>query len=204
MLANEACFDQDTRHQVYSDIYDDAMWLINLVENLLSVTRINKGEMKLNLTAELMDEIIDEALRHIHRKKVEHSITVKSGGDFIMAKVDARLMVQVIINLVDNAIKYTQPGSHIEIRTEKKNKTVIITVSDDGPGIPDGMKPKSFDLFYTGTGEIADSRRGLGLGLALCRSVIQAHGGDITVEDNQPKGTVFRFTLQAEEVILHE
>ena len=109
LLANEESFDKATRHQIYRDIYNDSLWLINLVENLLSVTRITKGEIQLHLTAELMDEVVAEALRHVGRQSAEHTIRVISSDDLILAKIDAKLMVQVVINIVDNAIKYTPP-----------------------------------------------------------------------------------------------
>ena len=174
------------------------------MENLLSVTRINKGEIQLHLTAELMDEVIAEALQHVSRQSAEHTIRVISSDDLILAKVDAKLMVQVVINIVDNAVKYTPPGSTIVISTEKRKDKVIVKIADDGPGIPDEAKPRIFDMFYTGAGKIADSRRSLGLGLALCKSIIDAHGGTLSVSDNKPHGAVFTFTLQAEEVDLHE
>ncbi len=160
--------------------------------------------MNLRLSAELMDEVIGEALRHINRMSVEHTITVGSSEEFILARMDAKLMVQVIINLVDNAIKYTPPGSHIQIFTEKHGKWAVVRVADNGPGIPDEAKEKVFDMFYSGANRVADSRRSLGLGLALCKSIITAHGGTISVRDNYPHGTVFEFTLPSEEVHLHE
>ncbi len=204
LLANEESFDKATRHQIYRDIYNDSLWLINLVENLLSVTRITKGEIQLHLTAELMDEVVAEALRHVGRQSAEHTIRVISSDDLILAKIDAKLMVQVVINIVDNAIKYTPPGSTITISTEKRQDKVVVKIADDGPGVPDEAKPRIFDMFYTGAGKIADSRRSLGLGLALCKSIIDAHGGTLSVSDNKPHGAVFTFTLQAEEVDLHE
>ena len=197
-------FDEATKRQLYADIYDDSMWLINLVENLLSVTRIEEGRMNLNPSAELMDEVIAEALRHINRRSVEHEISVRSSEDFILAHMDARLIVQVVINIVDNAIKYTPAGSHIRIETEKAGAWVVVRIADDGPGISDEAKAQVFDMFYSGANRVADSRRSLGLGLFLCKSIVTAHGGTISVRDNQPHGTIFEFTLPAEEVQLHE
>ena len=204
LLSNSAGFDEATKQQLYADIYDDSMWLINLVENLLSVTRIEEGRMNLRLSAELMDEVIAEALHHINRRSVEHDITVSSSEDFILAHIDAKLIVQVVINIVDNAIKYTPAGSHIHIATEKRGTQVHVCISDDGPGIADDAKARVFDMFYSGANRIADSRRSLGLGLSLCKSIITAHGGEISVRDNVPHGTIFEFTLPAEEVHLHE
>lgn len=204
LLANYQKMDEDERKQSFTDIYDDSMWLINLVENLLAVTRIEDGKVNLTQSVELMDEVITEALRHINRKSKEHIIHVTSSEDFILAHIDAKLIVHVIINLVDNAVKYTPDGSVIEIYTEKKGQQVIVSVSDNGPGIPDEQKPYVFDMFYSGANKIADSRRSLGLGLFLCKSIVTAHGGTIWVSDNKPHGAVFTFTLPAGEVKLNE
>jgi len=204
LLSNENEFSQETRMQIYGDIYDDSMWLIKLVENLLSVTRIEDGRMDLRMSAELMDEVIAEAMRHTDRNRDGRKIEVSSDEEFILGKMDARLIVQVVINLVDNAVKYTPEGAQIRIHTGKKDGMVVVSVSDTDPGIPDEQKSKVFDMFYTGTNRAADGRRSLGLGLGLCRSIIRAHGGEIWVSDNKPQGAVFTFTLPAEEVTLHE
>ena len=204
LLANGDDIPQDKKTKLYTDIYDDSMWLINLVENLLAVTRIEDGTMNLRLKPELMSDVVDEALQHVSRKKAEHTITVVESDELALVKMDARLIVQVVINIVDNAIKYTPTGSQIQIRTYVKNRQVVTEIADNGPGIPDEAKPRIFDMFYTVNPKIVDSRRSMGLGLALCKSIITAHGGTITVENNSPVGTVFRFALPVEEVKLHE
>ena len=195
LISNGNSFDEATKNQLYTDIYDDSMWLIIFVENLLSVTRIEEGRLNLHIT---------EALHHVNRKSVEHHITVRYKEDYLLAKMDAKLMVQVIINIVDNAIKYTPKGSNILIKTWKQGDKAVISIADDGDGIPDEMKARVFDMFYSGANKIADSRRSLGLGLSLCRSIVNAHGGKITVSDNTPHGTVFTVTLPAGEAEIHE
>ena len=204
LISNGNSFDEATKNQLYTDIYDDSMWLINLVENLLSVTRIEEGRLNLHITEDLVDDVITEALHHVNRKSVEHHITVRHKEDYLLAKMDAKLMVQVVINIVDNAIKYTPKGSNILIKTWKQGDKAVISIADDGDGIPDEMKERVFDMFYSGANKIADSRRSLGLGLSLCRSIVNAHGGKITVSDNTPHGTVFTITLSAGEVEIHE
>lgn len=195
---------EETRRQIYTDIFDDAAWLINLVENLLSVTRIEDGSMHIHRQAELLDELITEALEHVNRRRVEHRIRVALEDDLQLVKVDARLIMQVVVNMVDNAIKYTPPGSQITISSQRVRDMVAVSIADDGEGISDDAKAHIFEMFYTAGKQAADSKRGLGLGLALCKSIIAAHGGGIEVGDNAPHGTVFRFTLPAEEVTLHE
>ena len=196
--------DDETRKQIFSDIYDDSEWLIQLVENLLSVTRIENGEMKLNQSIEIMDDVIDEALKHIDRNKVEHDIEVCRPEELIIANIDAKLIIQVVINIVNNAIKYTQAGSVIKIEYGNKNDMVYVNISDNGPGMDDAIKEHVFDMFYTGQNEIADSKRSMGLGLALCKSVVEAHGGSIEVKDNIPCGCIFTFYLKKGEVIINE
>ena len=204
LLSNYDKLDEETRLQVFTDIFDDSQWLISLVENLLSVTRIEEGRMNFNMSVQLMDEVIDEALKHINRKGVEHNITIECEDGLLLARMDAKLIIQVIINLVDNAIKYTPIGSDIKITSENKNGYVSVSVTDNGNGIPDHMKPRIFEMFYTGDNKIADSRRSLGLGLALCKSIIHAHGGDIILTDNKPNGCIFTFTIPSGEVNINE
>lgn len=188
----------DKRHELYSDIYDDAMWLVNLVENLLSITRIENGTMDLTVQPELVDEVFHEAMLHLDRHRIEHDIKVKLDDDMLMADMDARLIIQVIINLMNNAIKYTPEGSHICLQGRKIGHTVRIAVSDDGPGISEEDKKHLFEMFYTGGNrESGDSGRGLGLGLSLCKSIIEAHGGTIKVRNCSPRGVSFEFTLHA-------
>lgn len=204
LLSNGEKFDAETKKQLYSDIYDDSMWLITLVENLLSITKIEEGRLNIRLQAEILDEIITEALQHISRKKEEHKISFQTSEDFILVKADARLIIQVIINIVDNAFKYTQKGSEIVITTQKMKDKAVVRIADNGSGIPDDIKPLVFDMFYSGAKNMADSRRSLGLGLALCKSIITAHGGELELSDNMPHGAVFTFSLPIEEVNLHE
>lgn len=204
LLSNGEKFDENTKKQLYLDIYDDSMWLISLVENLLSVTKLEEGRLNIRSQTELLDEIITEALQHISRKKEAHKISFSGSEDFILVKVDARLIMQVIINLVDNAIKYTQKGSEIVITTQKLQGKAVVRVADNGPGIPDEMKPLVFEMFYSGAKSSADNRRSLGLGLSLCKSIINAHGGELELSDNVPQGAVFTFSLPIEEVNLHE
>lgn len=202
LISNENQISQEDKQRLYMNIYDDSLWLINLVENLLSVTRIENGTMKLNIEPQVMEDVIYEALEHVSRKKSEHNLIVQIDDDLLMADMDVRLVVQVIINIVDNAIKYTPKNSHITIHALKKENDVYVEISDDGLGIPDEKKDKIFDKFYSANDKIVDSKKSLGLGLALCKSIIDAHKGIIGVSDNQPHGALFYFTLPATKINL--
>lgn len=204
LLHNSQSFDEETKQQIYSDIYDDSMWLTNLVENLLYSTRIEEGHMVLKTSPELVSEIIEESMQHILPKAKTHSVTVACEDDFLLVRSDAKLIVQVIINLVDNALKYTPDGASISISAERKEGMAEIKITDTGTGISDVEKEKIFEKFYCGEHKIADNRRSLGLGLYLCKAIVEAHGGTICVTDNQPHGSIFRFTLPLEEVTYHE
>ena len=203
LLSNSDRLDEATKHQIYTDIYDDSEWLIGVVENLLSITRLNDGRLKFKFTDQLLDEVIAEALRHISRKHDDYKI-VTDCEELVLARMDVRLIMQVLINLVDNAIKYTPPGSVILIRGRKTDRGAQISVEDNGPGIPEEMKPHVFEMFYTGKKAIADSHRSMGLGLALCRSIVEAHNGTLMLTEHEPHGCNFTFTLPLSEVTLHE
>ena len=204
LISNASSFDEQTKLSIYNDIYNDSMWLINLVENLLSITRLEEGRMNLNFTAELIDEVVAEAVKHVHMRQGGQKITVVHKDEFLLAKMDIRLIIQVIINILDNAIKYTPKDSMITITTEKQKDKAIISIADNGAGIPDELKERVFDMFYTGANKLADSRRSIGLGLALCKSIISVHGGEIFVKDNVPSGAIFTFTLPIGEIKINE
>ena len=204
LLHSYNVLDEQTRKQIFTDIYDDAQWLTGLVENLLSITKIADGSVKLRLSDQVVDDIVSEALRHIDRRSAEHHITVDCGDVPLLVRVDAGLIMQVLINLVNNAIKYTPAGSNIWVTAALREDAVEICVSDDGHGIPNELKERVFEMFFTGSNPIGDSRRSLGLGLTLCQAIIHAHHGEITLKDNSPHGCIFSFTVPLSEVNLNE
>ena len=203
-LLMENDMDADKRRPLYGSIYDDSIWLIDLIENLLAITRIEEGSTLTNMQPELIDDVFREALAHMDRKAEKHSVSVRLDDELLMAYMDGRLVVQVLINLLNNAVKYTPPGSHIELSARENGDLVTVRVADDGPGISDEAKGKIFDMFYTADNVRGDGRRGMGLGLALCRSIVSAHGGEIHAEDNVPHGAVFVFSLKKAEVNTNE
>lgn len=204
LMSDKIIFDEEQKQELYSDIYDDSVWLINLVENLLSITRMDDAKLNLNIKPEIISDVIEEALSHIGRRRKKHNIDVCLADELLIARMDASLIVQVLVNLLDNAIKYTLEGSNITISAWKEDKRVYMSVADNGEGILAQDKEKIFEMFYSGDNLRSDSRRGLGLGLALCKAIIMAHGGEIKVSNNRPRGTIFTFFLIGEEAHLDE
>ena len=198
LMQGETQLSHDERKQIYTDIYDDSMWLINMVENLLSISKLKEG-IHLTMTEEVVADVMQEALKHIDRHAAEHHLIKKFDHEFLMATMDTRLIMQVILNLVNNAIKYTEPGSTITLSDKREGNKIVITVEDDGPGVDPEELPHIFDAFYTGRHSVADASRSLGLGLSLSRSIVQAHGGTIEAYNRTPHGAGFRFTLQEKE-----
>ena len=196
---NSAAMNEEEKQKVYTDLQDDALWLSEQMENILSMTRL-ENDPDVTLSAVSVDEVIEEALRHVDPHSEQHHITAEDGEESLFAMMDAKLIVAVLVNLINNAIKYTPPGSHIDIRKEDCGKQVRISVADDGDGIPDDEKPHVFSLYYTGKHNLSDSCRSMGIGLNLCAVILQAHHQTIEVHDNEPHGAVFSFTLDKAEV----
>lgn len=188
------------RAKLARDIRDDAQWLLGTVENVLSVTRMEEGRVALQLRPELIGEVLSEAIARMRKLAPDHTIALQQQDDLLMARIDAQLIMQVTLNLLDNAVKYTPAGSYIEVRACSSGARVVVEVADDGPGIPEEYKARVFEMFYTTSSGSIDGRRGLGLGLALCKAIVIAHGGEMTVRDNTPRGTVFAFTLCQERI----
>ena len=204
LISGGTALDETARQQIYTDIFSESMWLIEMVENLLYATRIEDGRMQLNISVEILDDIVQEAVRHTERTHPKRNIIVDMYDEIIPVMADANLIVQVIVNLMDNAVKYSDEDSDVTVSVHLENEYAVISVSDHGTGISDEEKEKVFDMFYTGGSRSSDSRRSLGLGLALCRSIITSHSGSVYISDNIPNGTIVSFTLPIGEVDLNE
>ena len=202
LLSNEKRYSEDTRHRLYSDIYEDSLWLTDLVENLLASTRLEGGTANLQLTGELIEDFFTGAVAHVHADK-DHLVVIEPLSEMLMVRADPRLIVQVLVNLIGNALKYTPPGSTVRLSAKREGRLAVLSVADDGPGISPEEKEHVFDMFFVGSNATSARRKSLGLGLALCRTIVNTHGGKIWVEDNTPHGAVFSFTLPIEEVSEH-
>ena len=200
LLSRGESFDEETRRTLYADIYEDAQWLIGLVENLLASSRLEHDRARLKLGTELLEDLLAEAAAHARPTGDTHTVELRPVEELLLVKADAQLIVQVLVNLIDNALKYSPPGSTVRISAVREGEWARVSVADDGEGVLPEDKDKVFDMFYVGGGKPSDGRRSTGLGLALCRAIVEAHGGQIEVTDNRPHGAVFSFTLPLEEV----
>ncbi|MEJ8737017.1 ATP-binding protein [Erysipelotrichaceae bacterium HCN-30851] len=176
-------------------IYEDANWLHSLVENILSLTKLQEGKMQMNMQGEAIDEIIGVAIQQFE-KNSKRIINVSLPEDIVMVQADAKLLEQVILNLLDNASKHTPKEGNISIKVESSLQEVCIIVEDDGEGIASDDIENIFEMFYTTTKKPTDAVSGIGLGLTICKSIIEAHGGKIYAENRTDShGARFRFVL---------
>lgn len=199
ILDNEDILDSKVKRELLQGVYEDASWLIHSVENILSITRIDEGRIEIKKNMEAVEEIVAEAVSRIKKLSRNHIIKINIPHNLIMLPMDGTLIEQVLVNLVDNGIKYTPDGSTIEIKTQVEDEKVVFEVSDNGKGIPEENIPLIFNRFYTASTISDTGRRGTGLGLAICKSIITAHGGEISVHNNTSGGATFRFALPAKE-----
>lgn len=185
----------DMRYALARDIYRDAEWLHGLVENILNLTKLQDGKMNLDKQPEAIEEVIGAALTVMEKRLPGRMIDVYMPEDVIMVPMDARLISQVLINLLDNAAKHTRADAEISITVSADDENVSVTVADRGSGIAETDLPHVFQMFYTARSKSPDAKRGVGLGLAICQSVAEAHGGSISAQNRTGGGASFTFTL---------
>lgn len=182
--------------RLISDIQEESEWLTQMVENLLSVTRLDTGCPKLNFTSEAMEEIVGEAAYKCRTRFPELKLEVKVPDEVIILQMDAMLITQVILNLVENALKYGGESKRVLITVSRNEREALLTVRDHGMGIP----PEKQDTLFSGRAiPQDDSRHGLGIGLSICKTIVNAHHGRIWAENCADGGAEFNFTLPLEE-----
>jgi len=174
-------------------IYDEAQRMSSLVNNILDMARLDAGAIELNKQWYPLEEIIGAVLTRLQKRLTDRLVTVKLPPGIPMIFVDAVMIEQVLINLLENALRYTPEGSSLEIMAEASSFAVEISVADQGPGIPKGIENQLFEKFYRVRHEAAQS--GVGLGLAICRAIIEAHGGSIQAQNRPTGGAVFSFII---------
>ncbi|MDD3415534.1 MAG: DUF4118 domain-containing protein [Lachnospiraceae bacterium] len=193
----------EQEYELVSAIYNDADWLRALVENILNLTRLQEGRLVINKEYEALEEIIGSAISHFSRRSPEFEINIDMPEKVILIPIDAKLIMQVLINLLDNAMKHSKGNNEITIRVKDKmdGKIVEVSVIDNGEGIDPVDLPNLFQMFYTSNCRMADVKQGIGLGLSICEAIVHAHGGTIKAENREgSSGAIFSFTLPMEEI----
>ncbi len=200
MLMNMTSGD-DKRYPLITAIHKESNWLHSLVENILSLTRMQDGKLVLNKQKEAAEEVVGVAIRHISRRHPEYEIAVKVPDELLLVPMDARLIGQVLINLLDNAVKHSAPQDEIRVSLTKDGNgdNAVFSVCDSGAGIDPADLPNLFKMFYTSRVKHTDAQPGIGLGLAICDAAVKAHGGSITARNRTDgPGAEFTFTLPLE------
>jgi len=199
LLDKDISLPQSTQHDLLLSIVSESERLHRLVSNLLEMTRLQSGAIHINKEQQPLEEVVGAAMSRFENQFGSRKVTTNIPADLPLVLIDATLMEQVFINLIENALKYSPPTGSLHIAALEGEGTVLVEVSDRGPGIPAGQENTVFDPFsriWQANGGHADKNTGgAGLGLAICRAVIEAHGGAIWVENRPRGGAVFRFTL---------
>ena len=193
-------FTPNNRRELLRGIRDDAQWLVGMVENLLSVTRLDDTSVRLNKTDTVLEELIDAVLVKFHKRCPGQRVEVTIPEEFLSIPMDAVLIEQVLTNLLENAVIHAAGMTLLELIVETSETRAHFTVRDNGCGI----HPDRLDDLFTGylgssTRQGDSSRRNMGIGLSVCATIIRAHGGRISARNRKPRGAEFTFTLNLEE-----
>jgi two-component system sensor histidine kinase KdpD len=190
-LASEA------RQELGLAIYEEATRMAGLANNLLDMARLQAGAVVLNKQWQTLEEVVGGALAGLTSRLADHPVTIKLPQDLPLVEIDGLLIERVFANLLENAVKYTPQGTPIEISAASSRNELVVSVTDQGNGIPDGEEKRIFDKFHRVSSE--GNQGGAGLGLTICRSIVEAHGGRIWAENSYSGGAAFRFALPLTE-----
>jgi two-component system sensor histidine kinase KdpD len=185
------------RYELAGEIRDEARHMADLMSKILDMARLTAGTLVLQREWNALEEIVGSALNRLDALLRGRPVRVELPEHLPLIRVDAVLLQQVLVNLVENAAKYSLPGSSIDIAAQCAPAALRIVVADRGQGVPAEFRGRLFEKFYRGVPESAQS--GVGLGLALCRAIMEAHGGGIGVEPRPGGGSLFLLTLPLEE-----
>ena len=192
LVEEQGEMDSAARRELSRSIYREADRLDRLLKNLLDMMRIEAGAVQLSKEWHPVDEVVGAALARLEGRLQDHTVNTTFPPDLPLVLVDGVLLEQVVINLVENAVKYAPPGSAIDMSASASDREVVVEVADRGPGIPVGEETRIFDKFYRGK---FAREGGVGLGLTICRGIVEAHGGRIWAENRRGGGAVFRFAI---------
>ena len=200
LLENFDRYPAEDRQNLLRGIRDDAQWLVGMVENLLSVTRLDNTSVKLNKVETVLEELIDAVLVKFHKRCPEQSVNVSIPEDFLSIPMDAVLMEQVLTKLLENAVVHAHGMTRLELLVQTRDHKAHFTVRDNGCGSPEHRIPDLFTGYLGSTDRQGDAaRRNMGIGLSVCSTIIKAHGGHIRARNLPTGGAEFTFTLNLED-----
>ena len=195
---NKNTLDEKTCEKLNGDIQEEAQWLLRMVENLLSVTRINESASKVTKSPEAAEEVIAEAVGRIKKRFPQRKMIVRVPDELLEVPMDGTLIAQVLINLLENAIKHSTDDSFVEVILKKTGENAMFQVLDHGKGIADEDYPYLFTSYVPNGNKSSDSSRGMGIGLSICMTIIKAHNGTMEAYNRLEGGAVFQFSLPLE------
>ena len=190
-----------SRAALLTQINEDSEWLIRMVENLLSVTRINAGETRVHKKVEAAEEIIAESVRKFRTRFPQLPVEIRLPDELLLVPMDPILIEQVITNLLENAAYHAAGATHICVRLYQEKDSAVFEISDDGRGIDPAILPTLFTGMHQSNAPVSDSRKNMGIGLNVCHTIITAHGGLMTAANLPKGGALLRFTLPVKEDI---
>jgi two-component system sensor histidine kinase KdpD len=193
LLDLQGKIDPGQAQEMLANIYDEAERLSRLVNNLLDISMLQTGYLKLHKELQPLEEVVGAALNRLEKRLAGRPITTSLPADLPMVPLDASLAEHIFINLLENSLKYTPPGSPLAIAAVSNDGEIEVEVADQGPGLPPDDLEKIFEMYYRGTADIG--QKGYGLGLSICRAIVQAHGGRIWAANRTGGGAAIRFTF---------
>lgn len=200
LLDNKEALSQKQQERMLQSIQEDSEWLVRMVENLLSVTRIDNETMKITKVPTILDELIDSAVTKFGARHPGQGIELHLPEDIVVIPMDSILIEQVILNLLENAIHHAEGMTKLVLRVFTLGNQAIFEIADDGCGIDDSRLKHIFNGCYEVQQDTnGEKKRFAGIGLSVCATIIKAHGGEITAENRKGGGALFRFTLEKEE-----
>lgn len=201
IMENYDSISKEKQIRLLKEIHEDSQWLIRMVENLLSVTRIDDSITKITKTAVVLDELLDSVIVKFNKHYPNQKVRVDVPNEFISIPMDAILIQQVLMNIMENAIMHAEGMTELEVAVRVEEDKAIFEIKDNGCGIPEDKIPNLFTGYLDrDTGVPTDgSRNNMGIGLSVCSTIIKAHGGVIYAQNRPEGGALFGFSLDMED-----
>ena len=201
LLENRTAMTEEQKTKILTGIKEDSEWLVRMVENLLSVTRIDSGQVKITKVPTVLEELIDSVILKFRKRYPTQAVELELPEAVVLIPMDAILIEQVLVNILENAVQHAEGMTSLTLRVFTLGEKAIFEIRDNGCGIPPRRLETLFTGYYTREGEPADGqKKNAGIGLSVCATIIKAHGGSIKAENAKTGGALFRFALDTEEM----